>query len=376
MEIKKLGFGLMRLPVLDGNAENIDMNKLFDMVDEFLKKGFTYFDTSYVYHNGQSAIATRKALVERHPRDSFLLANKLPTFIITQQEQVDSLFKEQLEQCGVDYFDYYLLHNLNEERYEKVVEKFGIFEYVSKMKEEGHIKHMGFSFHDSADVLDRILTEHPEVEFVQIVLNYHDLTSKSIESKACYDVIRKHGKKVVIMEPVKGGTLAELPKKAEQLLKNYNPKMSIASWAIRFAASFDGVISVLSGMSDMQQVMDNTSYMEKFEPLSVEELDLLKEVVEIMDSNLVIPCKYCEKCNFVCPKKIPISNCIAYYNETMQERDITLNSELCYYKNLIRHCGGAADCIGCHECEKQCSENINIVDSMKTISEYFDKYAI
>lgn len=376
MGIKKLGFGLMRLPVLDGNAENIDMNKLCDMVDEFLKKGFTYFDTSYVYHNGQSAIATRKALVERHPRDSFLLANKLPTFIITQQEQVDSLFKEQLEQCGVDYFDYYLLHNLNEERYENVVEKFSIFKYVSKMKEEGHIKHIGFSFHDSADVLDRILTEHPEVEFVQIVLNYHDLTSKSIESKACYDVIRKHGKKVVIMGPVKGGALDELPKKAEQLLKNYNPKMSIASWAIRFAASFDGVISVLSGMSDMQQVMDNTSYMEKFEPLSVEELDLLKEVVEIMDSNLVIPCKNCEKCDSVCPKNISISNCIAYYNGSMQERDITLNPELCYYKNLIRHCGGAADCIGCHECEKQCPENINIVDSMKIIAEYFDKYAI
>lgn len=374
MEIKKLGFGLMRLPVIDEKMENINIDKLCEMVDEFLKKGFTYFDTSYVYHNGKSAVAIRKALVERYSRESFLLANKLPVFIITEQKQVANIFKEQLEQCGVDYFDYYLLHNLNENSYENVVEKFGAFQYISKMKEEGYIKHIGFSFHDSADVLDRILTEHPEVEFVQIVVNYHDWNSKSIQAKACYDVIRKHGKKVVIMEPVKGGTLAELPEKAEQLLKNYDSEMSIASWAIRFAASLDGVITVLSGMSDMQQLMDNVGYMEEFQAINKKELALLKQVTEIMDSSLTIPCTYCRECESVCPKDISISNCIAYYNEAMQERNVAFSAELNYYKNLIGHSGAAADCIGCHECEKKCSEKINIVKSMEIVSKFFNKY--
>lgn len=278
----RLGFGCMRLPVLEGGA--IDHEEFCNMVDLFLERGFTYFDTSYVYHGGKSEEAVREALVKRHPRESFTLATKFPTFAITGSDEakVVPIFASQLERCGVDYFDYYLLHNLNEQRYEEVVNQCHLFEFISERKKEGLIKNIGFSFHDSAEVLDRILSEHPEVDFVQIVINYYDWNSYVIQSKECYEVIRKHGKQVVVMETVKGGMLAKLPEEAEAKLRRLAPEASDASFAVRFAAGLDGVLTVLSGMSDLYQVEDNTSYMQDFTPLSDEETELVFETARLI----------------------------------------------------------------------------------------------
>lgn len=280
----KLGFGCMRLPVIGGNAGKVNIEKFAEMADHFIGKGFTYFDTSMAYHEGFSEQAVREAVVKRHPRESFTVATKFPTFFFTGSEshdQVVQTFEAQLANCGVEYFDYYLLHNLSGIRYDEVVKPLELFEYVSEQRQAGKIRHIGFSWHDNAEELDRVLTDHPEVEFVQIALNYYDWTSYFIQSKACYDVIRKHGKEVVVMEPVKGGMLAAAPEEAEKKMKILQPDQSVASWAVRFAASLDGVLTVLSGMSTMQQVEDNCSFMENFIPLTQGEMDLTQEIAKI-----------------------------------------------------------------------------------------------
>ena len=276
METKKLGFGFMRLPVINDDQENIDFEQLNQMVDTFIDGGFTYFDTSFAYHNGKSEGALKKTVVDRYPRDKFTIATKFPTFAVQKEDQVESIFAQQLQNLGTDYVDYYLLHILNTKFYNGldgdggVVKTCRLFEHAQKWKEEGKIKHLGFSFHDSPEVLDQILTEHPEVEFVQIILNYFDWNSYFIASKGCYDVIRKHGKKVVVMEPVKGGVLAQVPEDSERKMKEMDPDLSPAAWAIRFAASHDDIITVLSGMSTLEQVKDNVGSMKDFSPLSDE----------------------------------------------------------------------------------------------------------
>lgn len=251
------------------------------MVDEFLENGFTYFDTSYAYHNGKSEEALRKSVVERYPRERFTIATKLPTFAIQTEDQVEEIFTQQLKNLGTDYIDYYLLHILNTKFYNGLDGKGGVvkncqlFEHARRWKEEGKIKHIGFSFHDSPEVLDQILTEHPEVEFVQIIINYFDWDSYFIASRRCYEVIRKHGKKVVIMEPVKGGVLAQIPEDSEKKLRSIEPEMSPAVWALRFANSMEDVIAVLSGMSTLEQVQDNVKNMKDFVPLSEDDKQML-----------------------------------------------------------------------------------------------------
>ena len=279
METKKLGFGLMRLPTLaDGE---IDIEQVKKMADLFLENGFTYFDTSYVYHNGKSEAALRQAVVERHPRESFTIATKFPTFALQTEDQVDGIFAQQLQNLGTDYIDYYLLHILNTKLYNGVDGKGGVvktchlFDHVREWKRQGKVRHMGFSFHDSPELLDQILTENPDVEFVQIVINYFDWNGYFIQSKGCYDVIRKHGKKVVVMEPVKGGALAALPAASEEKLRALLPDASPASWALRFAASQEGVLTVLSGMSCLTQMQDNIGTMKDFMPLSESEQEML-----------------------------------------------------------------------------------------------------
>lgn len=278
-----LGFGMMRLPVLSGPTD-FDYDQLNQMVDEFIAGGFTYFDTSYVYHNGKSEEAARKSLIERHNRDEFTIATKFPTFAIQSEDQVEPIFEQQRKNLGVDYIDYYLIHNIQTQYYdgptgdgEGIVKTAHLFEHGAKWKEEGKIKHLGFSFHSSAKLLDRILTEHPEVEFVQIPLNYIDWDSELVQAGPAYDVIRKHGKKVIIMEPVKGGYLANLPEAAAEILKEANPDVSQASWAIRFAAEKEGLLAVLSGMSTLEQVRDNVKTMSDFKPLSDEEEAVVKK---------------------------------------------------------------------------------------------------
>lgn len=280
-----LGFGMMRLPVLSGPTD-FDYDQLNQMVDEFIAGGFTYFDTSFVYHNGHSEEAAHKSLIERHPRDTFTIATKFPTFAIQSEDQVEPIFAQQLQNLGVDYVDYYLLHNIQTQYYDGLDGKGGIvktarlFEHAKKWKEEGKIKHLGFSFHSSAKLLDRVLTEHPEAEFVQIALNYIDWESEFVQARECYEVIRKHGKKVVIMEPVKGGFLSNLPKAAADILHNANPNASQASWAIRFAGEKEGVLAVLSGMSSLEQVWDNVKTMQNFEPLSEAEEVVVKKAAD------------------------------------------------------------------------------------------------
>ena len=286
MTRKKLGFGLMRLPVLSSDPTDFDFTQLEQMVDLFLSEGFTYFDTSYVYHNGASENAIRRALVERHDRTDYTLASKLPAFMITEEAQVEPIFAEQLRKCGVAYFDYYLLHNLNKILYHGRDGKGGpvktcrMFEHLMQWKAEGKIRHIGFSFHDDAETLDEILTDHPEVEFVQIAFNYYDYNSRFVQAGKCYEVIRKHGRQVVIMEPVKGGMLASVPEKTAAAMERKCPGMSPSSWAVRYAAGFDGVLTVLSGMSTLGQVQDNISYMRDFKPLDETEQAILRGAVE------------------------------------------------------------------------------------------------
>ena len=283
----KLGFGMMRLPVKNGDPVDFDYDQLNSMVDAFLEAGFTYFDTSYVYHNGKSEEATRKAVVERHPRDSFTVATKFPTFNLKEESEIEPIFSSQLENLGVDYIDYYLLHNFQTVYYDGIdgkggiVQKTHLMDHAKKWLAGGKIKHLGISHHSSAKLLDRILTEHPEIEFVQIAFNYIDAESEFVQAMDCYNVIRKHGRLAIFMEPVKGGGLANVPESVEAALKAMNPDASIASWAIRYAGSFDGVICNLSGMSTLEQVKDNIKSVKELDPVTDEERARLSEIVKL-----------------------------------------------------------------------------------------------
>ena len=282
-----LGFGMMRLPVNNGDPTNFDYPQLFQMVDCFLGAGYTYFDTSYVYHNGKSEEAVRKAVVERHPRDRFTIATKFPTFDLKKEEEIEPIFARQLENLGVDCIDYYLLHNFQTVYYDGVdgtggvIKTCHLFDHALKWKEAGKIRRLGISFHSSADLLDRILTEHPEIEFVQIALNYIDWESEFVQAGKCYEVIRRHGKEVVIMQPVKGGGLAAVPEAARNALKEMDSEASIVSWALRFAGSLDGVICILSGMSNLEQMQENTQAFKVLSPLTEGERSQLHEVVRL-----------------------------------------------------------------------------------------------
>lgn len=377
MATKKLGFGFMRLPLKDQNdPASIDLDAVKQMVDAFLERGFTYFDTAYMYHGGQSERAIREALVKRHDRDSFTLATKLPSMFLKNEGDQERIFEEQLEKCGVEYFDYYLLHNLNTSYYE-AVKRFDSFAFVQKKKEEGKIRHMGFSFHDTPELLDEILTAHPETEFVQLQINYMDWESQSIQSRRCWEVARKHGKPVVVMEPVKGGMLAALPEKAEQLLKEHQPERSLPSWAIRFAAGLEGVMMVLSGMSGMEQLLDNTGYMQNFEPLSGDEQALLQQVVQSINETIAIPCTACEYCVKGCPKNIAIPKYFSMYNMDNREKLRTGDpnrwtiNEL-YYVNMAKTFGKASDCIGCRKCEQSCPQHIEITKWLRKVADVFE----
>ena len=372
MSDKKLGFGFMRLPLLGEGKDptQIDIKQVKEMVDLFLKKGFTYFDTAYFYHNGTSESVLKEVLVDRHERSHFKVATKLPMAILNTIEERDKIFDEQLSKTGADYFDYYLLHCLNSPNYKKA-EELDCFNFIKEKKEEGKIKKIGFSYHDKADLLEEILKAHPEIEFVQLQINYIDWESESIQSKKCYEVCEKHGKPVIVMEPVKGGILAKVPEEAENILKEYSPVMSVPSWAVRYAAGLDNVMMVLSGMSNMEQLKDNTGYMEEFEPLNQKENEIIEKVSEIINSSIAVPCTACSYCIDGCPMNIQIPDYFSLYNSSKQ---FGFSIPLwIYYMNYINDGHGrASECISCKKCEEKCPQHLNISELMKDVSEVFD----
>ena len=339
--MKNLGFGMMRLPVMNGDPTNFDYEHLNAMVDEFLDAGYTYFDTSFVYHNGKSEEATRKAVVERHPRDSFTVATKFPTFFEMPEEKIEETFQSQLDNLGVDYIDYYLLHNIQNVYYDGydgnggIVKTTHLFDHAKKWKEDGKIRHLGFSFHSSAKLLDRILTEHPEVEFVQIALNPIDWDSELVQAGACYDVIRKHGKKVVIMEAVKGGGLAKLPEEAEALLKAAHPDWSIASWSVRFSLSLDGVITVLSGMSTLEQVKDNTTTSNEAQPLTEADRKVLAEAMRIYRESAPIRQSEIDQYKGLMYHGVPVTAILQAYSICQIQPDPGFSDDNNYLKNAF-----------------------------------------
>lgn len=346
----KLGFGMMRLPVKNGNPTDFDYEQLNAMADTFLAAGYTYFDTSYVYHNGKSEEATRKAVVERHPRETFTVATKFPTFSLETEDQIEPIFAEQLANLGVEYIDYYLLHNFQTVYYDGIDGKGGVvktchlFDHANKWKADGKIRHLGFSHHSSAKLLDRILTEHPEVEFVQIALNYIDWESEFVQARECYETIRKHGKQVVIMEPVKGGGLAKVPPAVEDALKEMNPDASVASWAMRFTGSLDGAICNLSGMSTLEQVKDNINTVKNLEPLTDAEKEKLHEIVKLYKAAGPIGADL-EKYKGLTLHGAPVTAILEAYNMCQLQPDPGFSDDNNYLKNTIAE-EAHLDCFG------------------------------
>lgn len=371
--MKPLGFGCMRLPVINNEFSNVDKASVSAMFDCFISNGFSYVDTAWFYHNENSERAIKECLVDRYPRESFQLADKMPVVLLNDEAELPAYFEKQLEKCGVEFFDYYLLHDMGKEHY-ALAEKIHAFEFISKMKKEHRVTNIGFSFHDTADVLDEILTAHPELDFVQLQLNYLDWDSIAVQSKLCYETAVRHGKPVIVMEPVKGGTLARIPEAAERIFKEYAPERSNASWAIRFAASHKNVIMVLSGMSSMEQLTDNISCMKSFKPLSTDEFALINKAAEIIKSNVAISCTGCSYCTLNCPEKIAIPKYFSLYNTDMQEMEgKAWTPQGFYYNNLTLQFGKASNCIQCGQCEKMCPQHLPIKELLNTVAEHFER---
>ena len=369
-EIKKLGFGLMRLPK---QGDQIDVEQVKAMVDKFMAGGFTYFDTAWAYPGSEDAI--RQALVERYPRESFQLATKNAAWIKCKtREDAVQQFETSLKQTGAGYFDNYLLHNLGEMR-THFFDDFSMWDFVKDKKAEGKIKHYGFSFHSTPEELDAILTAHPDAEFVQLQINYADWENPAIQSRGVYEVARKHGKPVIIMEPLKGGLLANPPAAVANVLKESNPAVSVASWGIRFAANLEGVLVVLSGMSDLQQMEDNISYMKDFTGLTAAQSAVIEKAREELNRIPLIPCTTCNYCAKVCPMEIGISGTFTAKNiyTLYGNKAMALHQEGWLVGGHGRK--QAINCIQCGACEGVCSQHIKIRENLAEIAELFEQKA-
>ena len=355
-EIKKnFGFGMMRLPM---NGEDVDIPQTTAMVDAFLEAGFNYFDTAHPYIRGKSELAIRQCLTSRYPRDRYLLANKLSGGCIGKEEDILPFFQTQLDACGVDYFDFYLLHAVSQNQ-DVHFRNTNAYEAAKKLKEQEKIRHLGFSFHDSADFLDHFLTEHPEMEFVQIQFNYADYEDPKVESRKCYEVCRKHGKPVLVMEPVKGGSLVNLPLEALEMMDE-----SAANYAIRYAAGFENVVMVLSGMSNLAQMEHNLSFMKDFSPLTARDHRIIDQVRTLYQAQNRIPCTACRYCVDGCPANVPIPEVFGLLNqkrsgEGQPEQD---------YAALSVHPDA---CIGCGNCEAECPQHLHIPRLLLEVAKAF-----
>ena len=363
---KRLGFGCMRLP-MDG--DKIDIEQFKKMVDVFMANGFNYFDTAHIYHDGESEKAIREAVSSRYPRESFILTDKLTTNCFTKQEDIRPLFKQQLKDSGVDYFDFYLMHSQDAAIYEKF-RRCNAYETALEMQKEGKFRHFGISFHDKAEVLEQILKDYPQIEAVQIQFNYLDYGDPAVDSKRVYEVCEKYGKAVIVMEPVKGGNLVNLPEKAQGILDSLNSGMSNASYAIRFAASFPNMFMVLSGMSDLAQINDNMSYMKDFKPLDEKEMQAVNDVRKAFSEINLIPCTACHYCTSGCPMNISIPELFSCYNHKVNFHD--WNQDY-YYAQITRDGGKPSECIECGQCEGICPQHLEIIRLLKDVSGEFEK---
>jgi uncharacterized protein len=365
-DIKKLGFGLMRLPQL---GDDIDIEQVKKMVDLFMAKGFTYFDTAYGYNRGKSEMAVKEAIVKRYPRESFQLATKMPIWEVSDKADMPKMLQLQLERTGAGFFDFYMLHHLADSRY-AAIEKYDAWSFLKSLKEKGIARNVGFSFHDKAAKLDELLAAHPWVDFVQLQINYIDWDSPDVQARANYETARRHNKPITVMEPVKGGALAAMAPTVRQVLKEANPAVSPASWAIRFAASLDGLITVLSGMSSLAQMQDNLSFMADFKPLSDRERTVLSKVVEMLNAVPTVPCTACKYCVEHCPQGINIPEVIAVLNGYKVFEELT-GARRNYGWATMRG-GKASSCIACGACEDQCPQNIGIIETMKDCAKLFE----
>lgn len=363
---KKFGFGCMRLPM---KGDKVDTEEFSKMVDTFIENGFNYFDTAHGYLGGLSETAIKECLTSRYPRDQYILTDKLTNFFFKKEEDIRPFFESQLEACGVDYFDYYLMHAQSADNF-AFFKKCHAYETALELKKEGKIRHFGISFHDRANVLEQILKEYPQIEAVQIQFNYLDYEDPAVESRKCYEVCCKYGKPVIVMEPVKGGNLVKLPDEARAVFDKLHGG-SPAGYAIRFAAGFDGIRMVLSGMSSLEQMEDNISYMKDFQPLSKEEQEAVQKVTEIFQSQNMIQCTACRYCTAGCPKHISIPDLFACMNAKKIFHDWNTD----YYYNNVHtvNNGKASDCIKCGKCEKACPQHLPIRKLLEDVAEEFEK---
>lgn len=368
-KMSKLGFGLMRLPETDGR---IDLPHVRRMVDAYMEKGFHYFDTAYVYHGGNSERVIKDALVSRYPRDAFQLATKLPAWAMKAPADRERIFNEQLERCGVDYFDFYLLHSLEDGNNYDTYEKYDCFSWAMEKKAEGKIRHFGFSYHGSPKLLEQVLDRHPEVEFVQIQLNYADWNNPVVRSGELYEILYRRQVPVIVMEPVKGGSLANLPPDLEQMLKAAQPGRSVASWALRFVGSLDGVVTILSGMSSQEQMTDNLDTFSRFEPLTQAECEVISAVVKKMQDMPLIPCTSCRYCCDGCPAGISIPDVFRAVNTArLYPKD---NRPKMFYGNLVgAGSGKASTCVACGQCEGVCPQHLPIIELMKEAADTLER---
>ena len=370
INMKNLGFGLMRLPLIEGENK-VDIARVCGMVDTFIQNGFTYFDTAAIYHGGESEIAFREAVAKRYPRESYVIADKLSLMAIAEKKDVAPFFEKHFEALGVSYIDYYLLHALGKDSYAKA-ERFGAFEFVKAKKEEGRLKHIGFSFHDSPEVLEEILSHHPEMEFVQLQVNYLDWEDAGVASRRCIEVAKKYGKPVIVMEPVKGGALADFTGEGKALITEAFEGASPASVALRFAASADGVFMVLSGMSNEAQLADNIAAFGDFKPLTEAEKQTVLRVGELIRANTAVPCTACRYCVDDCPKKIAIPEYFSAYNTLYRFGESARGKAAHRYGKAAKDHGKASDCISCGKCEKHCPQHIAIREKLKEVAKEFD----
>ena len=375
---KPLGMGCLRLPVFDEKkAENIDMEMARKHIDMFMEAGYKYFDTSYVYHKGNSEKALGELLVDRYPRDSYIVSTKMPIKWMTKKEQMELHFQEQLDRLHLDYIDFYLIHMMERVTYARCLE-WGAFEFLKEKRAEGLFKEFGVSLHDTPEYLEEILTKHPEIDFVMLQINYVDWENPSIRAKESYEIAMKHNKPIVVMEPCKGGTLAVMPEKAEALMKAYNPNDSLASWAYRYVASLPGVRMVLAGMPLTEFLEDNIKTFDNFKPINDEEMKIIDQAIEIINENTVIHCTVCRYCEeHGCPKNIPIADYLTlindmkrYENSSNSDNLNRVNIQADYYESWVTNgAGPASSCIKCMKCENICPQNLPIV-------QYLEEYVV